>query len=160
MGTVRHVGPIGSGARLKLVANSMLADVMLAASELQVAGEEAGLDSDDIFWILQRFVPALEVRRDGFLAHRHAPALFAVRDLLKDLDLASGLYDSEGARTPMTDLARTLVADVAWETPDLDISAVIRPYRKAASFRWSGAPTTDAVPSNGAMTNSNGARIS
>src|SRR5207247_546749 len=39
LGTVRHVGVLGSAARLKLVANSMLADVVLAAAELQVAGE-------------------------------------------------------------------------------------------------------------------------
>jgi 3-hydroxyisobutyrate dehydrogenase/2-hydroxy-3-oxopropionate reductase len=155
LGTVRHVGPLGSGARLKLVANSMLANVMLAAAELQVAGEEAGLGSDDVFWILQRVVPGLEFRRDGFLAHRHAPALFAVRDLLKDLDLASDLYDGEGAKTPLTDLARTLVADVAWETPDLDISALIRPYRKAASFRWTGSAVS-TVHSSGA----NGVRLS
>jgi 3-hydroxyisobutyrate dehydrogenase-like beta-hydroxyacid dehydrogenase len=49
LGTVRHVGPLGSAARLKLVANSMLADVILAAAELQVAGEVAGLDPDDVF---------------------------------------------------------------------------------------------------------------
>jgi 3-hydroxyisobutyrate dehydrogenase-like beta-hydroxyacid dehydrogenase len=135
-GAVRHVGPSGSGARLKLVANSMLADVVLAAAELQVAGEDAGLDPDDVFWMLERFAPAIGGRRRGYLEHRHEPALFAMRDLLKDLDLALGLFGSEGDRTPLTALARTLVADTAWESPDLDITAVIRPYRKAASSRW------------------------
>ena len=53
LGTVRHVGAAGSAARLKLVANSMLADVILAAAELQVAGEGAGLDPDDVFWVLE-----------------------------------------------------------------------------------------------------------
>ena len=42
LGTVRHVGRLGSAARLKLVANSMLADVIVAAAELQVAGEGIG----------------------------------------------------------------------------------------------------------------------
>ena len=60
LGTVRPVGPLGSAARLKLVANSMLADVILAAAELQVAGENAGLDPDDVFFVLDRVAPSLE----------------------------------------------------------------------------------------------------
>ncbi len=60
LGTVRYVGALGSAARLKLVANSMLADVVLWAAELQVAGEGAGLEPDDVFWVLERLVPALE----------------------------------------------------------------------------------------------------
>jgi 3-hydroxyisobutyrate dehydrogenase-like beta-hydroxyacid dehydrogenase len=148
LGTVRHVGPLGSGARLKLVANSMLADVILAAAELQVAGEEVGLAGDDVFWVLERLVPLLEARRSGYLAHHHDPALFAMRDLLKDLDLASGLFGASGATTPLTELSRTLVADVAWESPDLDISAVIRPYRDAATSPWTGSRPT-SVASDG-----------
>jgi 3-hydroxyisobutyrate dehydrogenase/2-hydroxy-3-oxopropionate reductase len=134
-GAVRHVGPAGNGARLKLVANSMLADVILAAAELQVAGEDAGLDPQDVFWMLERFAPAIGGRRRGYLEDRHEPALFAMRDLLKDLDLALGLFGSEGDRTPLTALSRTLVADTASGSPDLDITAVIRPYRAARPSR-------------------------
>jgi 3-hydroxyisobutyrate dehydrogenase-like beta-hydroxyacid dehydrogenase len=127
----------------------MLADVILAAAELQVAGEEAGLDSDDVFWVLERLVPSLEARRGGYLAHHHEPPLFAMRDLLKDLDLASALFGASGSTTPMTDLSRALVADVAWETPDLDISAAIRPYRNAASVSWIGSrPSSVASDGN------------
>jgi 3-hydroxyisobutyrate dehydrogenase len=136
LGTVRHVGTLGKAARLKLVANSMLADVLLAAAELQVAGEEAGLDPKDVFWVLQRFAPTLEARRRGYLEHHHKPAMFALRDLLKDLDFALELVDEVGGEAPMTAMSRALVADVAWESPDLDVTAVIRPYREAASSRW------------------------
>src|SRR5258705_1944333 len=83
LGTVRHVGPLGSAARLKLVANSMLADVVLAAAELQVAGESAGLDPEDVFWVLERIAPALEARRPGYIEGRHTPP-FALRGLRKD----------------------------------------------------------------------------
>jgi 3-hydroxyisobutyrate dehydrogenase len=38
LGEVRHVGALGSGARLKLVAKSMLGTVTMAAAELQTAG--------------------------------------------------------------------------------------------------------------------------
>jgi 3-hydroxyisobutyrate dehydrogenase-like beta-hydroxyacid dehydrogenase len=133
LGTVRHVGPLGNAARLKLVANSMLADVILAASELQVAGEDAGLDPDDVFWVLQRFVPALEARRGGIVEDRHTPTQFALRDLRKDLDLALALFDKSGAPAPLTRSSKDLVTAAATATPDLDISAVVRPYREAAS---------------------------
>jgi 3-hydroxyisobutyrate dehydrogenase/2-hydroxy-3-oxopropionate reductase len=130
LGTVRHVGQLGSAARLKLVANSMLADVVLAAAELQVAGEEAGLAPDDVFWVIKRLSPLLEARRHGYLENRHEPSLFAVRDLLKDLDLAVDLFGRSGARTPLTAVSRDLVVAAAEASPDLDITAVIRPYRR------------------------------
>jgi 3-hydroxyisobutyrate dehydrogenase-like beta-hydroxyacid dehydrogenase len=128
LGEVRHVGPLGSGARLKLVANSMLAVVTSAAAELQVAGEAAGLDGEDVFWVLARLAPALEMRRAGYLQRRHQPTLFAVRDLLKDLNLARELFGQSGAQTPLTARARTIVEAAAAEGPDLDITAVINRY--------------------------------
>jgi 3-hydroxyisobutyrate dehydrogenase/2-hydroxy-3-oxopropionate reductase len=130
LGTVRHVGPQGSAARLKLVANSMLADVILAAAELQVAGESAGLAPDDVFWVLARLAPTLEVRRRGYLENGHEPAMFAMRDLRKDLDLAVDLFGRSTARTPLTAASRVIIADAAGDAPDLDISAAIRPYRE------------------------------
>jgi 3-hydroxyisobutyrate dehydrogenase-like beta-hydroxyacid dehydrogenase len=129
LGTVRHVGPLGSASRLKLVSNSMLADVILAAAELQVAGEEAGLAPDDVFWVLERLAPGLEIRRRGYLENRHDPAMFAMRDLRKDLDLAVELFGRSGARTPLTDVARELVVTAAGADPDLDITVAIRAYR-------------------------------
>ncbi|MDQ6794418.1 MAG: NAD(P)-dependent oxidoreductase [Chloroflexota bacterium] len=131
LGTVRHVGPLGSAARLKLVANSMLADVILAAAELQVAGEDTGLDAKDVFWVLQRIAPALEARRAGYLEDRHTPTQFALRDLRKDLDLALTLFAQSSASTPLTRSSAELVSAAAAVTPDLDISAVVRPYRQA-----------------------------
>jgi 3-hydroxyisobutyrate dehydrogenase-like beta-hydroxyacid dehydrogenase len=131
LGIVRHVGPLGSGARLKLVANSMLADVILAAAELQVAGERAGLQPEDVFWVLQRMAPLLTPRHDGIVENRHEPTLFALRDLRKDLDLAIGLFEPSEIRTPMTAQARALVAAAASRDGDLDITAVERPYRQA-----------------------------
>jgi 3-hydroxyisobutyrate dehydrogenase len=129
LGTVRHVGPLGSGARLKLVANSMLADVVLAAAELQVAGEGTGLDPADVFWVLARIAPTLESRRAGYLDDRHTPTMFALRDLRKDLGLALPLFGRSSARIPLTRSASELVTAAAAATPDLDISAVVRPYR-------------------------------
>jgi len=130
LGTVRHVGSLGSAARLKLVANSMLADVIVAASELQVAGEDVGLDPEDVFWVLNRLIPSLEARRAGLIEGRHTPTLFALRDLRKDVDLAEALFGSSGALTPLMRSASGLVRTAAALSPDLDISAVAIPYRQ------------------------------
>jgi 3-hydroxyisobutyrate dehydrogenase-like beta-hydroxyacid dehydrogenase len=130
LGTVRHVGPLGSGARLKLVANSMLADVILAAAELQVAGERAGLQPDDVFWVLERMAPMLTARRGGIVENRHDPTLFALRDLRKDVDLAVGLFGRSKAEVPLTVEARRLVVAAAERYGDQDITAVERPYRE------------------------------
>lgn len=132
IGPVRHVGPLGNGARLKLVANSMLGALTLAAAELQVAGERAGLDPEDVFFVLQRHVPALVGRRAGYIEDRHEPVTFALRDLCKDIDLALELFAKVGALTPVTRHVRALVADAAVRHAGLEITAVARPYRQDA----------------------------
>jgi 3-hydroxyisobutyrate dehydrogenase-like beta-hydroxyacid dehydrogenase len=146
VGDVRRVGSLGSGARLKLVANSMLGDVLLAAAELQVAGEAAGLDPEDVFWVLKRLAPSLDARRAGLLEDRHAPALFALRDLAKDLDLAMALFHGSASQVPLTGVAAELVDAAAAESPDQEITAVIRPYRQAQSAPWSPSGETAALP--------------
>jgi 3-hydroxyisobutyrate dehydrogenase-like beta-hydroxyacid dehydrogenase len=149
LGTVHHIGSLGSAARLKLVANSMLADVILAAAELQVAGESTGLEPDDVFWVLERLVPSLEARRAGLIEGHNSPPLFALRDLRKDVDLALTLFDRSAASTPLTRSASGLVTAAAESTPDLDISAVALPYRqigRSPSADTRPASTTFATP--------------
>ncbi|MGH8110420.1 MAG: NAD(P)-dependent oxidoreductase [Rhodanobacteraceae bacterium] len=146
LGAVRHVGSIGTSARLKLVANSMLADVMLTAAELQIAGEHAGLKADDVFWVLQRVVPILGLRRAGFVEGRHVPALFAMRDLSKDIHLARKLFDGFGMPLPITDTVRQLVDSAAIANPNLDITAVAKLYRQSTERRVSfSASSGDAL---------------
>ena len=105
----------------------MLAIVSAAAAELMVAGTRHGLDPAEIFWVLTRMVPGLKLREAGFLENVHRPPMFAVRDLLKDLDLGLALYQPP---VPLTFLARQLFAGVAARTPDLDISAIVNQYAK------------------------------
>jgi 3-hydroxyisobutyrate dehydrogenase len=129
LGEVRYVGRLGSGASLKLVANSLLGAVAVTAAEVQVAGEASGLDRDAVFWVLSRLVPSLAIRRAGFVDRRHQPTLFATRDLRKDLDLALDLFHRSAAQVPVTALIRELVSEAAVDDPHLDITAVIERYR-------------------------------
>jgi 3-hydroxyisobutyrate dehydrogenase len=127
LGELNYVGGIGVAPELKLVANSMLAIVSAAAAELLVAGTRQGLSPSRLFWVLSRIVPGLKARETGFLEKIHTPAMFAARDLLKDLDLGLAMYQPP---VPLTLLARQLFAAVAAQTPDLDISAIVNEYAK------------------------------
>jgi 3-hydroxyisobutyrate dehydrogenase-like beta-hydroxyacid dehydrogenase len=128
LGEVRYVGALGSAARLKLVANSMLAITSAAAAELLAAGTAAGLDRDQVFWALARLVPALKMRESGFLREQYEPTLFAVRDLVKDLGLALDVYRRANATVPLTLDTRALFADIAPGADNLDISAIVKRY--------------------------------
>jgi hypothetical protein len=61
---------------------------------------------ETVFDVLTRFVPALALRRAGYIDDRHEPTLFALRDLRKDLDLALGVFHRVDAHVPMTALVR------------------------------------------------------
>ncbi len=132
LGEVHYVGDIGSAAALKLVANSFLGIVSAGAAELMAAGTAQGLDPEAVFTILSRIVPGLKVREAGFVRNTHEPTLFAVRDILKDLDLGLALYQRApgvGSKVPLTSVTRELFAGVASRVPDLDISAIVNAYQ-------------------------------
>jgi 3-hydroxyisobutyrate dehydrogenase/2-hydroxy-3-oxopropionate reductase len=131
LGEVHYVGDIESAAALKLIANSFLGIVSAGAAELMAAGAAQGLDPEQVFTILSRFAPGLKVREAGFVRNIYEPPMFAVRDILKDLDLALALYQRAPrvhSRVPLTAMTRELFAEVASRVPDLDISAIVTAY--------------------------------
>jgi len=131
LGEVHYVGDIASAATLKLVANSFLGIVSAGAAELMAAGTAQGVGPEQVFAVLSRIAPGLQVREAGFVRNIHEPTLFAVRDILKDLDLGLSLYQrvpGMRSRVPLTALTRELFASVAAEAPNLDISAIVKAY--------------------------------
>jgi 3-hydroxyisobutyrate dehydrogenase-like beta-hydroxyacid dehydrogenase len=137
LGEVHYVGSDpGSAAALKLVANSFLAIVSAAAAELMAASTRQGLDPEQVFWVLSRLAPGLKAREAGFVRKVHEPAMFAVRDMLKDLDLGLSLYQPArglGSPVPLTSLVRGLFARVASQAPDMDLSAIVKAYSTVAA---------------------------
>jgi 3-hydroxyisobutyrate dehydrogenase-like beta-hydroxyacid dehydrogenase len=130
LGEVRRVGEIGSAASLKLVANSMLAGVSALAAELQSAGTAAGLNPEDVFWVLSRIAPVLNARKAGFIEHRYSPVTFALRDAVKDLRLALDLYEGTGATTPLIEATKDLYERAARTAGELDMSAIASLYER------------------------------
>jgi len=123
-GDVRYIGPLGSAAILKLIGNSMLADVYTSAAELIGAGNAAGLPVEEVFFVLNRIAPALTQRKAGFVEHRYEPVTFALRDILKDLELATAAFRRLRASTPMTEETRELFERAAKTAADLEMSAI------------------------------------
>jgi len=131
LGDVQYVGDVASAATLKLVANSFLGIVSAAAAELMAAGTAQGVEPELVFSILSRIAPGLKVREAGFVRNIHEPTMFAVRDILKDLDLGLALYQRAPgvrSRVPLTAMTRELFAGVASRVPDQDISAITTAY--------------------------------
>jgi 3-hydroxyisobutyrate dehydrogenase len=129
LGEVHYVGDLGTAAALKLIANSYLGIVSTGAAELIAAGASHGLDPEQVLTVLARIWPGLKLREAGFVKHLHEPTMFAMRDLLKDLDLALAFYRSAApSAVPLTSLTREMVAGVATTAPDLDISAIVNAY--------------------------------
>jgi 3-hydroxyisobutyrate dehydrogenase-like beta-hydroxyacid dehydrogenase len=126
---VHYVGDLRIAAALKLIANSFLGIVSTGAAELMAAGASHGIDPEEVLTVLARIWPGLKLREAGFVNHVHEPTMFAMRDLLKDLDLALAFYRSAApSDLPLTSLTRELVAGVASQAPDLDISAIVKAY--------------------------------
>ena len=142
LGEVHYVGDLGSAAALKLIANSYLGIVSTGAAELIAAGTAHGIDAEEVLTVLARIWPGLRLRETGFVKHVHEPTMFAMRDLLKDLDLALNFYRSaEPSAVPLTTMTRELVAGVTATAPDLDISAVVKAYAPAATSAKPAKPT-------------------
>jgi 3-hydroxyisobutyrate dehydrogenase-like beta-hydroxyacid dehydrogenase len=130
LGEVRRVGELGSAASLKLVSNSMLAGVTALAAELQAAGTSVGLDAEDVFYVIARIAPGLSLRKAGIVEHRYEPVTFALRDIVKDLRLATDLYGRTGATTPLTSKAKELYERAAESAGQLEMSAIATLYEQ------------------------------
>jgi len=130
LGEIRLVGDLGSAAALKLIANSMVAGVSALAAELQSAGTAAGLDAEDVFTVISRTAPALNMRKAGFVEHRYEPVTFSLRDALKDIRLALELYERSGSITPLTRSTEALYERAAKTVGGLDISAITSLYER------------------------------
>jgi 3-hydroxyisobutyrate dehydrogenase-like beta-hydroxyacid dehydrogenase len=127
-GQPQPAGTRRQAAALKLVNNAFLAAYSLAAAELMVAAEHAGLDREAAFTILQRSVPYLQARKSSYTERRHTPAMFFLRDMVKDVDLALGVFHAGGAATPVLALTREIYASAAPKHGEEELSAVIEAY--------------------------------
>jgi 3-hydroxyisobutyrate dehydrogenase len=123
LGTVLHVGPAGSGARAKLVANATLVGVIAVIGEAIALGRELGLDDATTGKVLGRTALADQAgRRMDAIADGDYPPRFPLSLAHKDADLIHAVT----GRLRAIEAARSWLAEAEAEGKGaLDYSAVL-----------------------------------
>jgi 3-hydroxyisobutyrate dehydrogenase-like beta-hydroxyacid dehydrogenase len=138
-GTVRYIGPTGTGTTVKLVNQHLVGIHSLAAAEAMLLGARSGADPALVF----------EVVNSGwgqsFMLNRNAPVMLdrdfdgvrtQIRVFLKDLGLVHELAQELGVPTPGADLVRQLLTRANDQgLGDLDGAAIVLPLEDDAGFQ-------------------------
>lgn len=127
LGSPMHAGPLGSGAKAKLVANLTLVATLTALGEALALAEGLGLDRDKTFEVLSgtRLAAEAERRRDS-IADNTFMKRFALALARKDADLVSEAARRAGVELRVVPAAREWFAEAeAQGWGDLDYSAVL-----------------------------------
>jgi len=136
--TVVHLGPVGSGALVKLI-NNFLAGVQAASlAEAIAIIERSTLDRMQTIGAIVNGSPGSPVMKtlaSRILADDFSPN-FYLRLLEKDLGYAIGEGESRGVPMAMASAARQILqASIARGDGDKDMAAVVEQFRAAAVVR-------------------------
>jgi len=129
------LGPVGSGATMKLAVNAMVFGLNQTLSEALVLAEKAGVPRDLAYEVIANSAvaaPFVSYKRAAFENPGSAPVAFALDLVAKDLDLAADLADQVDAAVPQLETNRWVVGlAIAAGRGDLDLSALAEHLREA-----------------------------
>jgi 3-hydroxyisobutyrate dehydrogenase/2-hydroxy-3-oxopropionate reductase len=111
-----RIGPIGTGATMKLAVNSALHGLNQAVAEALVLAERAGVDREvayDVFANSAVGAPFLQYKREAFLRPDATPVAFSLDLAAKDLRLVSELAKDADARMPQVRANVALVEEAS-----------------------------------------------
>jgi 3-hydroxyisobutyrate dehydrogenase-like beta-hydroxyacid dehydrogenase len=97
-----QLGPLGSGAAMKVIVNAMIGVTNLAVSEGLVLAECLGIERETAYDVLASSAiasPFVQYKRDAFLDPDSAEVFFSVELMQRDLDLALTL--ARDVKTPL-----------------------------------------------------------
>ena len=103
---VTHVGPLGSGAALKLAVNALIFAINNSVAEALVLAERAGIDratAYEVFASSAAGAPFVGYKRDSFVDPDGTPVAFSIDLALKDLRLLVDLADRLGVPVAAVD---------------------------------------------------------
>ena len=135
LGSPVHVGPLGSGAAAKLVANSTLFGALGILGEALALADGLGLSREAAFEVLAATPLAAQAeRRRVAIETGEYPARFSLSLARKDVDLILGAASAAGVDLRLVTAARTWLAE-AEETGwgDRDYAAVLAWILEVAS---------------------------
>jgi len=127
------LGPLGSGATMKLAVNAMVFGLNQALAEALVLAEKAGVESELAYEVIASSAvgaPFVAYKRAAYEHPGSPPVAFALDLVAKDLDLARALADRVGAPVPQLATNRRVVGDaIGAGLGDADLSAIARHLR-------------------------------
>jgi 3-hydroxyisobutyrate dehydrogenase-like beta-hydroxyacid dehydrogenase len=131
MGRPRHVGPLGAGAAMKLVANSTLGALMTGLGEALALADGLGLDQRDVLDVLADSAIGVTARgKRRLIETGQFPPNFKLGLARKDLRLVSDAARDAGVELRVAPEAGRWLADADQAgLGDLDYSAVVAHIR-------------------------------
>lgn len=135
---VYSVGPVGAGARAKLVVNHVLSINRTGVAEGLGVAEKAGLDLESMLQILRdsaAYSKAMDIWGDRMVRADHHPPASRVKQSHKDSRLINAHAEELGASHELVAVVRQALAE-AEETglADADNSAIIELMRRRAGI--------------------------
>jgi 3-hydroxyisobutyrate dehydrogenase-like beta-hydroxyacid dehydrogenase len=131
---VTHVGPLGSGAALKLAVNALIFALNSGLSEALVLAERAGIDralAYEVFANSAAGAPFIGYKREAFVDPEVTPAAFSLDLAAKDLRLITELADRLGVPMAQARVNQVLIAEASVRLgADRDFSAVASHLRE------------------------------
>lgn len=130
-GNINYMGPIGTGQMVKLCNQALSATQSAVLGEVFVVGRKAGLDLDAMVnvirtssgdcWMLDNFFP------ETVLAKTYEPPKFALRMMLKDIDLYMRTAKSLQAPSTISGVVcQMFSAAMAMGNAERDVTSVVQ----------------------------------
>jgi 3-hydroxyisobutyrate dehydrogenase/2-hydroxy-3-oxopropionate reductase len=109
-----HVGPLGTGAAMKLAVNTIIFGLNQALAEALLMAESAGVDRSvayDVFENSAAAAPYVHYRKQSFLKPDEVPVAFSMDLARKDLDLIQALARQFHVPIPQANLNRQIFCE-------------------------------------------------
>jgi 3-hydroxyisobutyrate dehydrogenase/2-hydroxy-3-oxopropionate reductase len=131
-----HIGPLGSGAAMKLAVNTVVFGLNEAVAEGLVLAESAGIDRDLAYDVIAESAvgaPFVVYKRAAFVDPDRTPVAFALNLAAKDLGLIAALAASVGVPMPQSttnlDVIRAAEAELGSEADFTAVATHLRTRR-------------------------------
>jgi 3-hydroxyisobutyrate dehydrogenase-like beta-hydroxyacid dehydrogenase len=114
--TIFHLGPLGTGAAMKLAVNTVIFGLNQAVAEALVLAERAGVRLElayDVLTASAAGAPYVAYKRAAFLDPEGTPTAFALELAAKDLGLIGDLAATVDLRLPQAEIDLQVIRDAA-----------------------------------------------
>ncbi|MGJ3262812.1 MAG: NAD(P)-dependent oxidoreductase [Salinarimonas sp.] len=131
---VLETGPLGTGATMKIVVNSLIHGLNQTLAEALTLAESAGIATRDAFAVIENSAaaaPMLGYRKPLYLEPQAHPVTFALDLALKDMGLALALAEAGGVATPQARVTRAVLAEASAAGLGREDMAAVVPFMRS-----------------------------